>query len=99
MVISAVDPAIGGVLALGDRGTGKSTAVRALAQLLPAEKAVAVRRYGCDPVLALPFAKIAAVAWPPANLRTVIRQIPVVDSPARGNVDRVVGALDLSRRR
>ena len=49
ILIAAVDPAIGGVLVFGDRGTGKSTAVRALAALLPPMRAVAGCRYGCDP--------------------------------------------------
>ena len=47
--IVAVDPKVGGVLALGDRGTGKSTAVRALADLLPPIQVVKGCRYGCDP--------------------------------------------------
>ncbi|EGO93674.1 ATP-binding protein, partial [Acidiphilium sp. PM] len=45
LLIAAIEPALGGVLALGDRGTGKSTAVRALAALLPAVSAVAGCRY------------------------------------------------------
>ena len=49
ILCAAVDPRIGGVLVFGDRGTGKSTAVRALAALLPKMKAVAGCRYGCDP--------------------------------------------------
>ena len=49
LLVAAVDPAIGGVLVFGDRGTGKSTAVRALAALLPEMKAVVGCRYGCDP--------------------------------------------------
>ena len=49
LLIAAVDPSVGGVLVFGDRGTGKSTAVRALAALLPEMQAVAGCRYGCDP--------------------------------------------------
>jgi magnesium chelatase subunit I len=49
LLIAAVDPKVGGVLAFGDRGSGKSTAVRALAALLPKMKVVAGCRYNCDP--------------------------------------------------
>jgi magnesium chelatase subunit I len=49
ILIAAVDPSVGGVLVLGDRGTGKSTAVRALAALLPKMKAVIGCPYQCDP--------------------------------------------------
>jgi magnesium chelatase subunit I len=49
ILVAAIDPSIGGVLVFGDRGTGKSTAVRALAALLPKMRAVVGCRYGCDP--------------------------------------------------
>ncbi len=49
LLVTAVDPSVGGVLVFGDRGTGKSTAVRALAALLPPMKVVAGCRYGCEP--------------------------------------------------
>ena len=49
ILIAAIDPSVGGVLVFGDRGTGKSTAVRALAALLPAMRAVVGCRYHCDP--------------------------------------------------
>ncbi len=49
LLIAAVDPAVGGVLVFGDRGTGKSTAIRALAALLPPMNAVAGCPYNCDP--------------------------------------------------
>jgi magnesium chelatase subunit I len=49
ILAAAVDPRIGGVLVFGDRGTGKSTAVRALAALLPPMRALVGCRYACDP--------------------------------------------------
>ncbi len=48
-LIAAVDPSVGGILAFGDRGTGKSTAVRALAALLPKIRAVDGCPYNCEP--------------------------------------------------
>lgn len=47
LIIAAIDSSVGGVLVFGDRGTGKSTAVRALAALLPKMRVVADCRYGC----------------------------------------------------
>ena len=49
LLIAAVDPAIGGVLVFGDRGTGKSTAIRALAALLPKMRVMVGCAYNCDP--------------------------------------------------
>ncbi len=49
LVIAAIDPSVGGVLVFGDRGTGKSTTVRALAALLPPMKVIVDCPYGCDP--------------------------------------------------
>jgi magnesium chelatase subunit I len=53
ILIAAIDPSVGGVLVFGDRGTGKSTAVRALAALLPPMSAVIGCSYRCDPSLAV----------------------------------------------
>ena len=49
LLLNAVNPAIGGVLIRGEKGTGKSTAVRALAGLLPDMEVVAGCLYGCHP--------------------------------------------------
>ncbi|MES2711648.1 MAG: magnesium chelatase ATPase subunit I, partial [Pseudomonadota bacterium] len=49
LMIAAVEPLVGGLLALGDRGTGKSTTIRALAALLPPMQVIEGCRYGCDP--------------------------------------------------
>src|SRR5512147_161203 len=96
LLIAAVDASIGGVLVFGDRGTGKSTAVRALAALLPPMKVVVGCMYACDP--AAP-AKLCDTCRS-GNGRTVkARQVPVpvVDMPHGATEDRVVGALDLER--
>lgn len=88
-----VDPAIGGVLVLGDRGTGKSTAVRALAALLPPMRAVAGCPYQCDP-----FDDRARCPWCAVAVQrreVVETPVPVVDLPLGATEDRVVGALDI----
>ena len=94
LLIAAVDPAVGGVLVFGDRGTGKSTAVRALAALLPPMKVVQGCAYGCDP--AAPAGLCAACAGAAAR-RLATVPVPVVDLPLGATEDRVVGALDIER--
>lgn len=91
MVLTAIDPAIGGVLVFGDRGTGKSTAVRALAALLPEIEAVE----GC-PVNSARVQDVPAWAGAVAG-RLVRRPTPVIDLPLGATEDRVVGALDIER--
>ncbi|MBF9032577.1 magnesium chelatase ATPase subunit I [Rhodobacterales bacterium HKCCE3408] len=91
MVLTAIDPGIGGVLVFGDRGTGKSTAVRGLANLLPPIRAIA----GC-PVHSPDEAEIPA--WAEVKDRRLIDMpTPVVDLPLGATEDRVVGALDIER--
>ena len=91
MVLTAIDPGIGGVLVFGDRGTGKSTAVRALAALLPEIMVVD----GCP----VNSARIEDVPnWVTVKLgKTVRRPTPVIDLPLGATEDRVVGALDIER--
>ena len=91
MVLTAIDPGIGGVLVFGDRGTGKSTAVRALAALLPEISAVE----GCP----VNSARVEDVpAWAGAVTgRITKRPTPVIDLPLGATEDRVVGALDIER--
>lgn len=98
ILMAAVDPGIGGVLVFGDRGTGKSTAVRALAALLPPMQATVGCRYACDPA-APPGAceQCATLKAGPGKVRTQRVPVPVVDLPLGATEDRVVGALDLQR--
>jgi magnesium chelatase subunit I len=91
MILTAIDPQLGGVLVFGDRGTGKSTAVRSLAALLPTIRAVR----GC-PVNSASLEDCpdwAGVTDPQMEER----QTPVVDLPLGVTEDRVTGALDVER--
>ena len=95
LLIAAVDPSVGGVLALGDRGAGKSTAVRALAALLPPLQVVKGCRYNRDPASSAPCASDCGCTDGVAE--AVEAPAPVVDLPLGATEDRVVGALDLER--
>ena len=102
ILIVAVDPAIGGVLVFGDRGTGKSTAVRALAALLPKMRAVVGCRYSCDPSSQAGQCEACGVlkghlGADKAKIKSHLVPVPVVDLPLGATEDRVVGALDLER--
>ncbi len=94
MLIAAVDQGIGGVLAFGDRGTGKSTTVRALAALLPPMKAMQGCRYHCDPAAPDTWCAECRAA---GKGKSITAPVPVVDLPLGATEDRVVGALDLER--
>ncbi|CAN5812444.1 magnesium chelatase ATPase subunit I [soil metagenome] len=107
--LAAVDSTLGGVLVFGDRGTGKSTAVRALAGLLPPIEVVEGCPYACAPTRAAdsagPAGLCATCAGPHAGsangrrrtLPVVKRPVPMVDLPLGATEDRVVGTLDLER--
>ena len=97
ILVAAVDPGVGGVLVFGDRGTGKSTAVRALAAMLPKMRAMAQCPYGCDPEPGTPSCKACEPLKAKGQPKTVLRDVPVVDLPLGATEDRVVGALDLER--
>jgi magnesium chelatase subunit I len=95
LLIAAVDPSVGGVLVFGDRGTGKSTAIRGLAALLPPMRAVAGCPYACDPARPGDLCHLCRDHAGGLKVHTV--PVPVVDLPLGATEDRVVGALDLER--
>jgi len=101
LLICCVDAAIGGVLVIGDRGTGKSTGVRALAALLPKVKVVAGCPYRCAPErpsAACPHCQAPRAAGAKhAAPRSALVPVAVVDLPLGATEDRVAGALDLER--
>ncbi|NYH41288.1 magnesium chelatase subunit D [Micromonospora jinlongensis] len=94
LLLNAVSPAIGGVLVRGEKGTAKSTAVRALAALLPPVRRVAGCRFGCDPAEPDP----ACPDGPhPAGAAAETRPARLVELPVGAAEDRVVGSLDLEK--
>jgi len=97
LLITVIDPSIGGVLVFGERGTGKSTAVRALANLLPKRRVVIDCRYGCDPDAGDELCGDCTARSSEGALKSHLAPVPVVDLPLGASEDRVVGALDLER--
>jgi Mg-chelatase subunit ChlI len=98
LILNAIDMRIGGVLIRGERGTGKSTAARALAALLPEIDVIADSPYNDDPARPESWSdevherKKRGEALPMAK-----RKIPFVDLPVSATEDRVVGTLDIEK--
>ncbi|MGY1684906.1 putative cobaltochelatase [Geodermatophilus sp. SYSU D00804] len=94
LLLNAVSPAIGGVLVRGEKGTAKSTTVRALAAVLPPVAVVPGCRFACDPAAPDP-----ACPDGPHDLGVPgsTRPARLVELPVGASEDRVVGSLDLER--
>lgn len=98
LLIASVDQEVGGVLVFGDRGTGKSTAIRALAALMPKMDVVAGCPYNCVPGAERPGLCAQCRPGEDAGTEKVRSEpMPVVDLPLGATEDRVIGALDLER--
>jgi magnesium chelatase subunit I len=107
LLLCVIDPSIGGVMVMGHRGTAKSTAVRALAAMLPPIKAVSNCPYGCAPERPAGLCdrctrtskRKSAESEPeaPPRLRATTTPVPVVDLPLGATEDRVCGTLDIER--
>src|SRR5438876_8776557 len=95
LVLNAINPRLGGVLIRGQKGTAKSTAVRALAALLPEIEVVADCRFTCDPRDGPRCDDCRARAERGEALPARRRRVPLVDLPLGATEDRVVGTLDL----
>jgi Mg-chelatase subunit ChlI len=97
LVLNAINPAIGGVLIRGEKGTAKSTAVRALAHLLPEQQVVEGCHFGCRPddreSLCSECEERIEDGENPLPWST--RQMRVVELPINASEDRVVGTIDL----
>jgi Mg-chelatase subunit ChlI len=96
LVLNAINPRLGGVLIRGEKGTAKSTAVRALAALLPEMPVVRDCDFQCDP--GMPDKLCTDCRERQENgetLETGMEKMGVVDLPINATEDRVVGTLDL----
>ncbi|SNT28715.1 magnesium chelatase subunit D [Asanoa hainanensis] len=93
LLLNAVSPVIGGVLVRGEKGTAKSTMVRALAALLPDIAVVPGCRFACDPSAP----DVSCPDGPHAGVAASVRQSRLVELPVGATEDRVVGTLDVQR--
>jgi magnesium chelatase subunit I len=97
ILMAVIDPSLGGVLVFGQRGTGKSTAVRALATLLPRMRVVVDCRFRCDPSAGDTLCEECRGRKANGALKSCLSPVPVVDLPLGATEDSVVGALDIER--
>ncbi len=97
LVLNAINPSIGGVLIRGEKGTAKSTAVRALARLLPEQEVVEGCRFGCHPDDGESWCRECRERREAGEdpLPRVRRRMRVVELPINASEDRVVGTIDL----
>jgi magnesium chelatase ATPase subunit D len=98
LLLNVIDRNVGGVLAMGHRGTGKSTAVRALADLLPPIQRVRDCAFNCDPKDTLNLCDACAAALlSKGKLGAERIDVPVVELPLGATEDRVCGTINIER--
>jgi len=96
--LNVIDPKIGGVMIMGDRGTGKSTTIRAIADLLPTIEIVKDDPFNSHPTdLELMSADVLAEYQKDVALATEQIKIPMVDLPLGATEDRVCGTIDIEK--
>tara|TARA_B100000683_G_scaffold275796_1_gene327696 strand:+ start:395 stop:1459 length:1065 start_codon:yes stop_codon:yes gene_type:complete len=97
--LNVIDPKIGGVLIMGDRGTGKSTTIRAIADLLPEIEVVAEDPFNSHPTnLELMSSEVKSqIQGDSNNIETDFIKIPMVDLPLGATEDRVCGTIDIEK--
>ena len=96
LILNVINPALGGVLIKGEKGTAKSTAVRALAELLPAMEAVKGCRFHCDPLQENFLCDDCTEKFHSGELKEAESlKMRVVELPVSATEDRVVGTLDV----
>ena len=98
LILNVIDPKIGGVMIMGDRGTGKSTTVRALVDLLPEIRVVANDPFNSDPEdLELMSQETRQRVEQNEPIEVTMRKITMVDLPLGATEDRVCGTIDIEK--
>ncbi|GAB4326009.1 MAG: magnesium chelatase ATPase subunit I [Leptolyngbyaceae cyanobacterium] len=98
LLLNVIDPKIGGVMIMGDRGTGKTTTIRALADLLPEIEVVAddpFNSHPSDPELM--GDEVRQQVAQGVDLPIVLKKVPMVDLPLGATEDRVCGTIDIEK--
>jgi magnesium chelatase subunit D len=97
LILNAINPRIGGVLIRGEKGTAKSTAVRALADLLEEIIVVEDCPFNCNPSSPEEMCDVCYDSHQKGQIKVAKRGTPVIDLPLGATEDRVVGSLDVER--
>ncbi len=98
LLLNAINPRIGGVLIRGQKGTGKSTAVRSLAELLPEIKVVKDCPFNCNPENPLEMCDSCYERYKSGEkLEWIKRKVRIVNLPLNATVDRVAGTLNIEK--
>ncbi|MDD4308415.1 MAG: ATP-binding protein [Thermoplasmata archaeon] len=97
LILNVVNPKVGGVLIRGEKGTGKSIAVRALADILPAIEIVEGCKYNCDPGKPDKFCNECKALQEKGEIKAVKSPTKIVNLPLNITEDRLVGSIDIER--
>ncbi len=98
LILNVIDPRIGGVMIMGDRGTGKSTTIRAVADLLPEIKVVAGDAFNSSvDDFELMSEEVKTIALSNGYLESDYKKVPMIDLPLGATEDRVCGTIDIEK--
>ena len=98
LILNVIDPRIGGVMIMGDRGTGKSTTIRAVADLLPAIKVAADDPFNSSPTdFELMSETVKKAVEANEEIECTFKKVPMVDLPLGATEDRVCGTIDIEK--
>jgi magnesium chelatase subunit I len=98
LILNVIDPEIGGILIMGDRGTGKSTTIRAIADLLPNIEAVADDPFNSHPTdEELMSNEVRSKIENESTFKTELIKVPMIELPLGATEDRVCGTIDIEK--